>query len=63
MRNVVLARQIDERLLERRTVGLGRRRLSHHELVEGYLEDLRRRADAEEIMPAFEGSPMKLAQV
>ena len=43
------ARQLDEQLDERGRVSTGRRRLSYGELVDGYIDHLRRRADAGEI--------------
>ena len=43
------ARQLDEQLDERGRVSTGRRRLSYAELIEGYMDHLRRRADAGEI--------------
>src|SRR5947208_1196470 len=49
---LVRARQVDERLVDRKTAGTGRRRLRHGELVERYLTDLRRRADAGEVAAA-----------
>src|SRR4051812_3579550 len=43
---IARARQIEERLGCARDAGLGRRRLGHRELVEAFLTDLGRRADA-----------------
>jgi hypothetical protein len=43
------ARQLDEQLDERGCVSTGRRRLSYSELVDGYIDHLRRRAEAGEI--------------
>jgi hypothetical protein len=48
---LVRARQIEERLNHFRASGQGARRLSHEELVERFLADLRRRADAGAIDP------------
>jgi integrase len=46
------ARQIEERLDHLRDSGMGRRRLGHRELVDAFLADLGRRADAGEVGPA-----------
>jgi hypothetical protein len=46
---IMRARQIDERLRHFKSAGLGCRRISHHELVERFIADLRKRADASEI--------------
>jgi hypothetical protein len=43
---IVRARQIEESLAQRHTAGAGRSRLPHAELVERYLTDLHKRADA-----------------
>ena len=48
---IARARQIDERLLHFRSSGHKCRRVGHQELVDGYLTDLNRRADAGEIDP------------
>ena len=45
------SRQIDERLSHFRTSGHRRRSVGHRELVDSYLADLHRRADAGEIDP------------
>jgi integrase len=49
---IVRAREIEERLLHFRSSGQGCRRLKHRELVDKFLQDLLRRADAGEIDPA-----------
>jgi len=49
---IARARQIEERLTNFRSSGQGCRRLGHQELVEKFLQDLTRRADAGEIDPA-----------
>lgn len=49
---LIAARKVDERLAQQRTAGAGRRRLAHEELVQRYLEDLRKRADAGSLSPA-----------
>ncbi|HKB41104.1 MAG TPA: hypothetical protein VKD72_32045 [Gemmataceae bacterium] len=50
---IVRARQIEERLTHFRTSGKGPgRRLSHEEVVDQFLADLRQRADAGDISPA-----------
>jgi hypothetical protein len=46
---LVQARRIDERLLEHRSAGIVRRSLSHRDLVERYLADLEKRAEAGEV--------------
>ncbi len=48
---IARARQIEERLTHFRASGQGHRRLGHAELVEKFLQDLARRADAGEIDP------------
>ena len=48
---IMRARQIEERLDSCADAGLGRRRLGHRELVEAFVADLRRRADAGDISP------------
>jgi integrase len=48
---IARARQLEERLDHARDAGLGRRRLGHRELVEAFLDDLGRRADAGQIDP------------
>src|SRR5439155_3511556 len=45
------ARQIEKRLYHFRSSGQGQRRLDHQELLEPYLADLQRRADAGDIDP------------
>jgi len=50
---LIRARQIDDRITALRTSGMPKPpRIGHDELVERYLDDLRRRADAGEIDPA-----------
>lgn len=49
---LVRARQIDDRLRDRHEAGSGRRRLTHDQLIEGFLDDLRQRADAAHVQPA-----------
>jgi hypothetical protein len=48
---IVRARQIEERLTHFRRSGVGRRRLSHADLVARFLADLERRADASQVEP------------
>jgi integrase len=48
---IARARQIDERLDHFKSSGLGHRKIGHQALVDQYLADLRRRADAGEIGP------------
>jgi hypothetical protein len=48
---IARARQIEERLTCFRSSGQGCRRLGHTELTERFLQDLTRRADADEIAP------------
>src|SRR4051794_5516428 len=48
---IARARQLEERLDHTRDAGLGRRRLGHRELVEAFLGDLGRRADAGQVGP------------
>jgi integrase len=48
---IARARQIEERLTHFRSSGQGCRRLGHRELVDKFLQDLTRRADANEIDP------------
>lgn len=53
---LVKARAIDGRLVDGKSAGLGRRpRLGHAELVDRFLADLRRRADAGEVAAATVG--------
>lgn len=49
---LLAARKIDERLADRRSSGVGKRRLGHDELVERYQGDLQRRADAGDLSVA-----------
>jgi integrase len=49
---VARARQIEERLTHFRSSGHGTRRLGHQELIQAFLQDLTRRANASEIDPA-----------
>ena len=49
---LIAARKIDERLANQHTAGTGRRRLDHAELVNRYVEDLHKRADAGSLSPA-----------
>jgi hypothetical protein len=46
------AREIDERLAHHRTAGVGRNRLSHAQLIDLYVADLEKRADAGTISPS-----------
>jgi hypothetical protein len=49
---IARARQIEEQLDHFRSAGLGARRLSHNDLIERFLTDLGRRADAGAVDPA-----------
>jgi hypothetical protein len=49
---ITRARQVEQRLADFKSSGLGQRRLGHIELVQAFLQDLSRRADAGEINPA-----------